>query len=42
VDFIAASFHLTDNDEIAFVKPADLVNYKIAPADLFIVKQVLF
>ena len=23
-DFIAASFHLTDHDEIAFVKPADL------------------
>jgi len=39
-DFVSASFQLTDHDEIAFVKPVELGNYKMAPADLFIVHQL--
>ena len=40
-DFIHASFRLTDHDESEFVNPKDLTNYKIAPADLFIVDQLM-
>jgi 8-oxo-dGTP diphosphatase len=40
-DFVSASFHLTDHDEIAFVKPTELRNYKMAPADLFIVERLV-
>jgi 8-oxo-dGTP diphosphatase len=39
--FISASYLLTDHDEFVFVKPAELSNYKIAPADLFIVKKIV-
>ncbi len=39
-DFVSASFHLTDHDEIAFVKPTELRNYKMAPADVFIVERL--
>jgi 8-oxo-dGTP diphosphatase len=40
-EFISTSYHLTDHDEIAFVNPQDLTNYQIAPADLFIVDQLI-
>jgi 8-oxo-dGTP diphosphatase len=39
-NFIAASFKLSDHDEIAFVQPSELFNYKIAPADDFIVEKI--
>ena len=39
--FISASFNLTDHDEYCFVSSKDLINYKIAPADLFILKGLL-
>lgn len=40
-EFIAASYHLTDHDDIAFVDPKELSGYQIAPADLFIVDQLI-
>jgi 8-oxo-dGTP diphosphatase len=39
-EFKSASFHLTDHDAFEFVEPARLVNYQIAPADLFIVDHL--
>ena len=40
-EFVSASFKLTDHDEYCFVNPKELVNFKIAPADLFIVSKLL-
>lgn len=39
-EFVSASFQLTDHDEIAFVEPRELRDYKLAPADLFIVEEL--
>jgi 8-oxo-dGTP diphosphatase len=39
-NFIEASYKLTDHDEVAFVRPVELGNYKIAPADQFIVERL--
>ena len=39
-NFISASYKLTDHDEAKFVKPADLLKYKISPADQFIVSSI--
>lgn len=39
-NYISASFHLTDHDEIAFVYPIELSDYLIAPADLFFAKKL--
>lgn len=39
-EFKSASFKLTDHDEFKFVQVKDLVNYKISPADLFIVEKI--
>ena len=36
-DFVSASFQLTDHDEILFVAPNQLDDYKLAPADVFFV-----
>jgi 8-oxo-dGTP diphosphatase len=36
--FISASFLLTDHDKYEFVNPIELRNYKMAPADLFLVE----
>lgn len=38
--FVAASHRLTDHDETAYVKPTELVNYKMAQADVFIVDAI--
>lgn len=40
-EFVAASYHLTDHDEIVFVTPSKLKDYKIAPADLFILDSLI-
>ena len=40
-EFVSASYHLTDHDEIAFVNPTKLKEYKIAPADQFIVDHLM-
>jgi 8-oxo-dGTP diphosphatase len=40
-EFVSATFKLTDHDEIKFVTPEELRNYKIAPADQFIVDKLL-
>ncbi|MBL7912255.1 MAG: (deoxy)nucleoside triphosphate pyrophosphohydrolase [Bacteroidia bacterium] len=34
-EFISASFQLTDHDEYNFVNPENLINFNIAPADMF-------
>jgi len=39
--FISASFILKDHDEFVFVNPKDLVNYTLAPADLYFVNMLL-
>jgi 8-oxo-dGTP diphosphatase len=39
-DFIYASFQLIDHDKYDFVLPKDLTNFKIAPADMFIIKLI--
>lgn len=39
-DFINASFQLIDHDKYVFVLPKDLMNFKIAPADMFILELV--
>lgn len=40
-EFIEASYHLTDHDQFLFVKPHELPNYQIAPADCFIVEGLV-
>ena len=39
-DFKSATFKLSDHDEFKFVQVKDLINYKISPADLFIVNKI--
>jgi 8-oxo-dGTP diphosphatase len=39
--YISATFQLIDHDEIAFINPAELRKYNIAPADQFIVDKLL-
>ena len=39
-EFMRATFKLTDHDEVKFVIPKELKNYKIAPADQFIVNKL--
>lgn len=36
--FVNASFQLTDHDEITFINPKQLLNYKMAPADSYFVE----
>jgi 8-oxo-dGTP diphosphatase len=40
-EFIAASYHLTDHDDVAFVDSKNLPDYQIAPADLFIIDRLV-
>ena len=40
-EFVSASYQLIDHDEYCFVNPTELTNYKMAPADIFIVEQIL-
>ena len=40
-EFESASYQLTDHDEIAFVDTKALLDYPMAPADLFIVEQLI-
>ena len=40
-DFVNATFELTDHDEVTFVNPDSLKNYKIAPADLFFINRII-
>ncbi len=35
-EFVSSNFNLTDHDEFVFDAPRKLCNYKLAPADLFI------
>jgi 8-oxo-dGTP diphosphatase len=39
-DFVVATFELTDHDEISFVNPAELTQYKVAPADVYFVDRL--
>lgn len=39
-EFEDASYHLTDHDEVVFIKPQQFKNYKMAPADMFIVDRL--
>lgn len=39
-DFVSATFCLADHDEVKFVMPKDLKNYKIAAADQFIIDRL--
>jgi 8-oxo-dGTP diphosphatase len=39
-EFVTATFQLIDHDEYDFVPPIELVKFKIAPADLFILKLI--
>lgn len=39
-EFVTATFQLIDHDEYDFVPPSELVKFKIAPADLFILKLI--
>jgi 8-oxo-dGTP diphosphatase len=38
-EFIAASYQLSAHDAYKFVKPSELLNYKMAPADLYFIKN---
>ena len=38
-EFKTASYHLTAHDAYKFVKPSELLNYKMAPADLYFIKN---
>ncbi len=40
-EFKSATFLLTDHDEFTFVYPKDLINFKLAPADLFIIDLLI-
>ena len=40
-DFVDATFELTDHDEITFIVPKQLEDYKIAPADIYFVKTLM-
>jgi 8-oxo-dGTP diphosphatase len=40
-EFISASFQLIDHDEVQFVNCVDLFNFKLAPADIFILKLII-
>ncbi len=40
-DFVNASFQLTDHDEVKFVSPNKLNEYKIAPADIYFVNKLI-
>ena len=39
-DFVNANFQLTDHDDVLFVLPNQLHEYKIAPADIYFVKKL--
>jgi 8-oxo-dGTP diphosphatase len=39
-DFVSASFNLIDHDEVTFINPNELRNYKIAAADLLFVEKL--
>lgn len=40
-DFVNATFELTDHDEIAFIVPKELADYKFAPADVYFVNTLI-
>ena len=40
-EFEDASYHLTDHDEFVFISPEQFKNYKMAPADMFIVEHLV-
>jgi 8-oxo-dGTP diphosphatase len=40
-DFVKASFKLTDHDEYKFVEPKELVQIKLAPADMPLTKMLI-
>ncbi len=39
-EFITSKFQLVDHDKYEFVLPSELVEFNIAPADLFILKLI--
>jgi len=37
-EFVSASYQLTDHDAYIFVSPEELLNYKLAPADIYFIQ----
>lgn len=38
--FVSATFQLTDHDEYKFITPAEILNYRVAAADIPLVKLI--